>query len=227
MCRKETCMRVLLIEDDRMIGESVEEGLRAENYAVDRVRDGIGASLALANDVYDVVLLDLGLPKKSGLEVLRDYRKQGGLAPVLILTARDTTAERVLGLDIGADDYLIKPFDLDELFARIRAILRRNAGRLQPAITCRGLVLNPASHAATFEGVPLPLSAREFALLQALVDPPGQVISKAQLEEKLYGWSEEVESNTVEVYIHHLRKKLGTDFIKNVRGVGYIVLEQA
>ncbi|HTD07190.1 response regulator transcription factor [Undibacterium sp.] len=220
-------MRVLLIEDDRMIGESVEEGLRAENYAVDRVRDGIGASLALANDVYDVVLLDLGLPKKSGLEVLRDYRKQGGLAPVLILTARDTTAERVLGLDIGADDYLIKPFDLDELFARIRAILRRNAGRLQPAITCRGLVLNPASHAATFEGVPLPLSAREFALLQALVDPPGQVISKAQLEEKLYGWSEEVESNTVEVYIHHLRKKLGTDFIKNVRGVGYIVLEQA
>lgn len=220
-------MRVLLIEDDRMIGESVEEGLRAENYAVDRIRDGIGASLALANDVYDVVLLDLGLPKKNGLEVLKDYRRQGGVAPVLILTARDTPAERVLGLDFGADDYLIKPFNLDELFARIRAILRRNAGRPQPAIACRGLVLNPASHTAMLDGAPLQLSAREFAVLQALVDPPGQVISKSQLEEKLYGWTEEVESNTVEVYIHHLRKKLGVDFIKNVRGVGYIVLDRS
>ncbi|MFZ6644362.1 response regulator transcription factor [Undibacterium sp. TJN25] len=219
-------MRVLVIEDDRMIGESVEEGLKAENYAVDRVRDGEAASMALINDVYDVVLLDLGLPKKSGIEVLKDYRKLGGVAPVLILTARDTSAERILGLDVGADDYLIKPFNLDELFARMRAILRRTAGRPQPAITCRGLVINPASHAATMNGEALQLSAREFALLQALVDPPGQVISKAQLEEKLYGWKEEVESNTVEVYIHHLRKKLGVDFIKNVRGVGYIVLDQ-
>ncbi|WP_394781126.1 response regulator [Undibacterium sp.] len=219
-------MRVLLIEDDRMIGESVEEGLRAENYAVDRVRDGEAASMALINDVYDVVLLDLGLPKKNGIEVLKDYRKVGGVAPVLILTARDTSSERILGLDVGADDYLIKPFNLDELFARMRAILRRTAGRPQPAIVCRGLVINPASHAVSMNGEALQLSAREFALLQALVDPPGQVISKAQLEEKLYGWQEEVESNTVEVYIHHLRKKLGVDFIKNVRGVGYIVLDQ-
>ena len=218
-------MRVLIIEDDRMIGESVEEGLKAENYAVDRVRDGDSASLALSNDVYDVVLLDLGLPKKGGMDVLKDYRRQGGVAPVLILTARDTAAERISGLDLGADDYLIKPFNLDELFARMRAILRRTAGRQQPAIVCRGLVINPASHSATMHGEPLQLSAREFALLQALVDPPGQVISKAQLEEKLYGWQEEVESNTVEVYIHHLRKKLGVDFIKNVRGVGYIVLD--
>ena len=219
-------MRVLLIEDDRMIGESVEEGLRAEHYAVDWVRDGLSASMALSNDVYDVVLLDLGLPKKAGLEVLKDYRQQGGATPVLILTARDTTAERILGLDIGADDYLIKPFNLDELFARIRAILRRNAGRPQPTIYCRGVRLNPASHTTTLNGKPLQLSSREFALLQALMDPPGQVVSKSRLEEKLYGWMEEIESNTVEVYIHHLRKKLGVDFIKNVRGVGYIVLDQ-
>lgn len=218
-------MRVLLIEDDRMIGESVEESLRAEQYAVDRVRDGDSATLALMNDVYDVILLDLGLPKKSGLDVLRDYRKQGGKAPVLILTARDTTAERVLGLDVGADDYLVKPFDLDELLARIRAIVRRSSGRPQPAIMCKGLVLNPINHSATFNGCLLQLSAREFALLQALIDPPGQVVSKSRLEDTLYGWSEEIESNTVEVYIHHLRKKLGSDFIKNVRGVGYIVLD--
>lgn len=218
-------MRVLLIEDDRMIGESVEESLRAERYVVDRVRDGENASLALMNDVYDVILLDLGLPKKSGLDVLRDYRKQGGKAPVLILTARDTTAERVMGLDVGADDYLIKPFDLDELLARIRAIIRRSSGRPQPTITCKGLVLNPINHIATLHGCLLQLSAREFALLQALIDPPGQVVSKSRLEDTLYGWSEEIESNTVEVYIHHLRKKLGSDFIKNVRGVGYIVLD--
>ncbi len=220
-------MRILLIEDDRMIGESVEESLRAEQYAVDRVRDGISATLALQIDVYDVVLLDLGLPKKSGLDVLRDYRQQRGKTPVLILTARDAPAERVLGLDVGADDYLVKPFDLDELLARIRALIRRSTGRPQSAITCRGLVLNPIKHIASLHGTPLQLSAREFALLQALIDPPGQVVSKSRLEDTLYGWSEEIESNTVEVYIHHLRKKLGSDFIKNVRGVGYIVLDQA
>ena len=219
-------MRVLLIEDDRMIGESVEESLRAEQYAVDRVRDGLSASLALKNDVYDVVLLDLGLPKKAGLDVLRDYRQQAGKAPVLILTARDTPAERVLGLDAGADDYLVKPFDLNELLARMRALIRRSSGRPQSAINCRGLALNPISHTAHLHGTPLQLSAREFALLQALIDPPGQVVSKSRLEDALYGWSEEIESNTVEVYIHHLRKKLGSDFIKNVRGVGYIVLDQ-
>ena len=219
-------MRVLLIEDDRMIGESVEDSLRTEQYAVDRVRDGLSASLALKNDVYDVVLLDLGLPKKAGLDVLRDYRLQAGKAPVLILTARDTPAERVLGLDAGADDYLVKPFDLNELLARIRALIRRSSGRPESAISCRGLTLDPISHTAHLHGTPLQLSAREFALLQALIDPPGQVVSKSRLEDALYGWSEEIESNTVEVYVHHLRKKLGSDFIKNVRGVGYIVLDQ-
>ena len=216
-------MRILLVEDDAMIGESVQEGLHSENYAVDWVRDGRGAALALDNQVYDLVLLDLGLPKKQGLDVLADYRKRGGDAPVLILTARDATPDRVKGLDAGADDYLVKPFDLDELFARVRALLRRHAGRAQPDISHAGLTLDPASHEAMFQGQALALSAREFALLQALLDPPGRVLSLAQLEEKLYGWNEEIESNTVEVYIHRLRKKLGADFIRNVRGVGYKV----
>ncbi|MGH9933452.1 MAG: response regulator [Pyrinomonadaceae bacterium] len=214
-------MRLLLVEDDPMIGESIEEGLKGENYAVDWVRDGRSAELALGNQVYDLVLLDLGLPKKQGLEVLSAYRHRDGAAPVLIITARDATADRVQGLDSGADDYLVKPFDLDELFARVRALLRRRVGRAQPTISHRGLTLNPATHDATLKGKPLQLSAREFALLHALMDPPGHVVSKAQLEEKLYGWNEEVESNIVDVYIHHLRKKLGAEFIKNIRGVGY------
>lgn len=220
-------MRILLVEDDAMIGESVQEGLHGEHYAVDWVRDGRGAELALGNQVYDLVLLDLGLPKKQGLEVLADYRKRGGVAPVLILTARDATPDRVKGLDAGADDYLVKPFDLDELFARVRALLRRHAGRAQPGISHAGLTLDPASHEASFQGQLLTLSAREFALLQALLDPPGRVLSLAQLEEKLYGWNEEIESNAVEVYIHRLRKKLGADFIRNVRGVGYKVANSA
>lgn len=214
-------MRLLLVEDDPMIGESIEEGLRGENYAVDWVRDGRAAELALAGQAYDLVLLDLGLPRRQGMEVLSGYRRQGGGAPVLIITARDATPERVKALDAGADDYLVKPFDLDELFARIRALLRRRAGRASPEVMFRGLTLNPATHEAALNGVPLRLSAREFALLHALMDRPGEVVSRAKLEEKLYGWSEEVESNTVEVYIHLLRRKLGAGFIRNVRGVGY------
>jgi DNA-binding response OmpR family regulator len=216
-------MRLLLIEDDPMIGDSIAEGLRSERYAIDWVRDGHGAQLALADDVYDLVLLDLGLPKRSGLDVLRRYRQEGGAARVLIITARDSTAERVEGLDSGADDYLVKPFDLEELFARVRALLRRQSGRAQPDIVHRGVTLRLATHEAFLDGAPLPLSAREFALLAALLDPPGQVMSKARLEQKLYGWNEEVESNTVDVYVHRLRKKLGADFIRNVRGVGYLV----
>ncbi len=216
-------MRLLLVEDDPMIGESLEEGLRGERYAVDWVRDGRGAELALENDVYDLVLLDLGLPKKQGLEVLAEYRRRGGGAPVLIITARDAPPERVRGLDSGADDYLVKPFDLDELYARARALLRRGAGRTSPELSYGGVTLNPATHEALLEGRPLSLSAREFALLEALMDRPGEVVPRAALEEKLYGWNEEVESNTVEVHIHSLRKKLGAEFIKNVRGVGYKV----
>ena len=216
-------MRLLLVEDDPMIGESLEEGLRGERYAVDRARDGRSAELALEGASYDLVLLDLGLPRKQGLEVLAAYRKRGGEAPVLIITARDATRDRVAGLDAGADDYLVKPFDLDELYARVRALLRRGAGRTSPELTFGGVTLNPATHEATLEGRSLSLSAREFALLAALMDRPGEVVSRAALEEKLYGWNEEIESNAIEVHIHSLRKKLGAEFIKNVRGVGYKV----
>jgi len=223
----EKLMRLLLAEDDPMIGENLEEGLRAENYAVDWVRDGRGAELALAQQVYDVILLDLGLPQKQGFTLLQEYRQRGGDVPVLVITARDAPSDRVRGLDAGADDYLVKPFDFEELFARVRALLRRRVGRANPEIVFRELTLNPATHIACFRGQPLSLSAREFALLYALLDPPGCVMSRAQLMEKLYGWGEEVESNTIDVYVHQLRKKLGSDFIKTVRGVGFKLAQPA
>lgn len=216
-------MRLLLVEDDPMIGESARQGLRQDGFSVDWVRDGAAAETALRNEVYDLMLLDLGLPKKQGLEVLKSIRAKGNRIPVLIVTARDAIADRVKALDSGADDYIIKPFDLDELAARIRAVLRRQSGRAESVIEHGGVRLNPATHEASLHGKPLALSAREFALLQALLDRPGAVLSRDQLEEKLYGWDEEVESNTIEVYIHSLRKKLGAGFIKNVRGVGYMV----
>ncbi|MBI4292241.1 MAG: response regulator [Betaproteobacteria bacterium] len=219
-------MRLLLVEDDAMIGEGVRKGLRQEGFAVDWVQDGRAAELALDNEAYDLLLLDLGLPKKDGLEVLAGLRRKGNAIPVLILTARDAISERVKGLDAGADDYLIKPFDLDELAARVRALLRRKAGRADPIIQVGSLVINPATHEVSLDGQPIALSAREFALLRALAERPGVVLSRTQLEEKLYGWGEEVESNTVEVYVHSLRRKLGTDFIRNVRGVGYMVAKR-
>ena len=215
-------MRVLLVEDDGMIGESVRKGLRQDGFAVDWVEDGEAAESALAGHTYDLMVLDLGLPRKSGLEVLRALRRKGNDLPVLVATARDEVPSRIEGLDAGADDYLIKPFDLDELAARIRAILRRRAGRIDPVLRHRGVSLNPATREVTQEDQPVVLTAREMALLQAFMDRPGVVLSKAQLEEKLYGWGDEVESNTVEVYIHALRKKLGAQFIQNVRGVGYL-----
>ncbi|MHA4870923.1 response regulator transcription factor [Duganella sp. PWIR1] len=214
-------MRLLLIEDDPMIGESMEEVLRRENYAVDWVRDGDNALLALRQDIYDLVLLDLGLPSKPGIQVLERYRVLGGAAPVLIVTARDATSSRVEGLDSGADDYLVKPFEVDELLARVRALLRRGKAPTQALVRHRGLQVDMACHVASLNGEPLHLPAREFAVLRALLDVPGRVISKAQLEDKVYGWGEEIESNAIDVYIHHLRKKLGNDFIQNVRGVGY------
>jgi two-component system response regulator QseB len=216
-------MRLLLVEDDPMIGESVGQGLRQDGFTVDWARDGGAAGLALDNKVYDLLLLDLGLPKKEGLDVLKTMRRRGNKMPVLIITARDAVVERVKGLDSGADDYLVKPFALDELAARIRALLRRQSGRTDPVIKVGKVSLNPATHEVTSQGEPLALSAREFALLEVFLDRPGAVFSREQLEEKLYGWGEEVESNTVEVYIHALRKKLGQDFIKNIRGVGYMV----
>ncbi|MYM27988.1 response regulator [Duganella sp. CY15W] len=214
-------MRLLLIEDDPMIGESMEEVLRRENYAVDWVRDGDSGLLALRQDVYDLLLLDLGLPRKQGMQVLRQYRAQGGATPVLIVTARDATASRVEGLDGGGDDYLVKPFEVDELLARIRALLRRGKPQHQAVVNYCGLRVDLAAHVASLHGLPLHLPAREFAVLRALLDTPGSVVSKSQLEERIYGWGEEIESNTIDVYIHHLRKKLGSGFIQNIRGVGY------
>lgn len=216
-------MRLLLVEDDRMLGESVQRGLRREGHAVDWVQDGEAADGALAMEPYDVVLLDLALPRKGGLEVLRTLRRRGSKVPVLVLTARDALADRVAGLDAGADDYLVKPFDLEELAARVRALHRRSAGNAEPVIRVRELAVDPAAHEVTVRGVPVALSAREFSLLHALVAHPGRPLSRAALEESLYGWGEEVESNAVEVHVHSLRRKLGADWIKTLRGVGYMV----
>jgi len=216
-------MRLLLVEDDLMVGEAVRKGLHLDGFAVDWVQDGRAAEIAVEQEDYALMLLDLGLPKKNGLDVLKSVRAHGSRIPVLILTARDAVSDRVAGLDAGADDYLIKPFDLEELAARIRALLRRQSGRADPLIALGQLTLNPATHEVLLQGRQINLSAREFALLRALLDRPGAVLSRAQLEEKLYGWDDSIESNAVEVYIHALRKKLGSDFIKNVRGIGYMV----
>lgn len=206
-----------------MIGESLRQGLRQENYVVDWVRDGLAAEHALANETYALVVLDLGLPRKQGLEVLRGLRRRGANLPVVVVTARDAVEQRIEGLDAGADDYVIKPFDLDELAARLRAVLRRHAGRPETMITAGDLVMDPVNHKVTLKGVEIALSSREFSLLRALLEPPGAVLSRSQIEERLYGWGEEVESNSVEVHIHNLRRKLGSDTIRNVRGVGYFV----
>jgi len=216
-------MRLLLVEDDAMIGEAVRAGLRQEGFTVDWVRAAEAGDAALKAETYALLLLDLGLPRKSGLDWLGELRRRGERLPVLILTARDAVADRVSGLDSGADDYLVKPFDLDELSARVRALLRRQAGRAEPMLRHGELTLDPASHEATYKGEPITLSAREFALLAALLERPGAILSRAQLEQRLYGWGEEVESNAVEVHIHNLRKKLGAGFIRNVRGLGYSV----
>ncbi len=210
-----------------MIGESIEDGLRGENYAVDWVRDGQSAELAAIAVTYDLILLDLGLPGKSGMDLLRSLRLRGIDVPLLIVTARDGTPARVEGLDAGADDYLVKPFDLDELLARIRALLRRRVSRSRSVIVHGRLTLDLASHDVTFDGAPVRLPAREFAVLRALLDEPGRVVSKSQLEEKLYGWNCEIESNAIDVYVHHLRKKFGPSFIQNVRGVGYKIAPAA
>jgi two-component system OmpR family response regulator/two-component system response regulator QseB len=225
-------MRLLLVEDDRMIGESLRGALRQDGHAVDWVRDVAAAQATLASERFDLVLLDLGLPLRgggaaalpeAGLDVLRALRARHEATPVIVLTARDGPGDKVAGLDAGADDYLVKPFDLDELAARMRAVQRRHAGRAQPALAVGAVTLDPATHQVMRGGVPVALSAREFAVLEALMQRPGALLSRAQIEDRLYGWGEEIESNAVSVYVHQLRRKLGADFIGNVRGVGYFV----
>ncbi len=216
-------MRLLLVEDDTMIGEVLLQVLRGQHYAVDWVRDGVMANEALKSEHYDLVLLDLGLPKRDGLEVLRLLRANRNTVPVLVATARDGVAERIAGLDAGADDYVLKPYDIDELLARLRALLRRSAGRGEPVFEHKGVSLNPATREALVDGQPVMLSAREWAVLEPLLARPGAVLSRTQLEEKLYGWKDDISSNAVEVYIHNLRKKLGNELIQTVRGLGYVV----
>lgn len=220
-------MRILVVEDDEMLASGLANGLRLGGFSVDCLPDGESVELALDTGAYGLMLLDLGLPKIDGLDLLKTLRKHGNAIPTLILTARDAISDRVAGLNSGADDYLVKPFDLDELIARIGALSRRIAGRADPEIVIGDLILNPVTRAVTCKGEPIELSAREFKLLYALMEKPGAVLSKAALEECIYGWGEEVGSNTVEVFIHHLRKKLGSDVIGNIRGIGYRVLAPA
>ena len=216
-------MRILLVEDDDLIGDAIKNGLEQDKYTADWVKDGNSAILALKNETFDLVVLDIGLPQRSGLEVLKEVRGSGNVTPVLVLTARDTVSDRIAGLDSGADDYLAKPFDMDELVARIRALLRRSRGRANPILTHGDISLDPAAHKVTRADEVVELSGREFAILQVLLEFSGKVMSRSRLEEELYGWSSDVESNTVEVYIHHLRKKLGSDLIRTIRGVGYMI----
>lgn len=214
-------MRLLLVEDDSMIGAAAQQGLRQDGYAVDWIRDGVQAEAAIAATDYDLVLLDLGLPRRDGLSVLRSVRARKRALPVIIITARDAVSDRIAGLDAGADDYLVKPFDLDELAARIRAVARRHAGRAQALVRVGHLTIDTSTREVTWKGRAVALSAREFAVLETLADRPGSILSRSQLEDRLYGWEEEIGSNAVEVHIHSLRRKLDTALIRNVRGMGY------
>ncbi len=216
-------MRVLLVEDDAQLGDGLKAALKQEGYAVDWATDGEEGDLALRTEPYDIVVLDLGLPHKTGLEVLEELRKRGSDVPVLILTAQDTSKDRVLGLDLGADDYMTKPFNIDELCARIRSILRRAHGRAAPLLTHGDVEMDVAGRTVTLAGQTVEISAKEFAVLHQLLENQGRVMSKGRLEESMYDWESELESNAVEVYVHHLRKKLGKDLIRTIRGVGYVI----
>ena len=216
-------MKILLVEDDRLLGDGIRAGLQQAGFAVDWAQDGRAAELALSGEAYDAVVLDLGLPRLSGMEVLARTRAVRNPVPVLILTARDTVPDRIAGLDAGADDYLVKPFDLGELQARLRALIRRGQRQAEPLLAHGALRLDPAGRSVSWEGKPVELSAREYAVLHTLLLNAGRVLSKAQLEEKLYGWGEEIESNAVEVFVHHLRRKLSPELIRTVRGVGYLI----
>lgn len=216
-------MRMLLVEDDEQLGRALQAALKQEHYTVDWLTDGENADQAIRNEEFDAVLLDINLPRRSGFEILTNMRRRRIETPVMIFTARDAVEDRVKGLDIGADDYLPKPFELDELLARLRALIRRSSGRADPIITHGPLMLNPVSHEITLNGDALNISPREFTLLQKLLENIGRVLSREQLAQSLYGWSKDIDSNTVEVHIHNLRKKLGGDIIRTVRGVGYMI----
>jgi two-component system, OmpR family, response regulator len=220
-------MRVLLVEDDRMIGEAVEQALKDANYAVDWVQDGLTAINTIEQQSYDLVLLDLGLPRKNGFEVLQTIRAHGHSVSLLIITARDETQDRIHGLDLGADDYVVKPFEMGELLARMRAVSRRKGGTAGPILTNGLITLDPVTHEATANGNSTTLTGREFTILQALLLRPGAILSRSELEDRIYGWNEEIESNVVEFMISALRKKLGSkDLIKNIRGVGWMVAKE-
>lgn len=216
-------MRILLVEDDVMIGEGVQTMLRAEGYIVDLASDGRLADAALSTEHFDLVLLDLGLPGLDGIEVLQRLRARGKKIPVIIMTARDAVEDKIKGLDAGADDYIVKPFDVDELAARIRSAMRRSAGYAEPDITILDVHIQPTTRQITRGGQPVQLSAREYAIVEALMLRPGAILSRAQLEERMYGWGDEIGSNAVEVHVHGIRRKLGEEFIQNVRGVGYFI----
>ncbi len=216
-------MRVLLVEDDALLGDGIQAGLRQRGFVVDWVRDGVAADLALDGGDFAAVVLDIGLPRRSGLEVLARLRARGKAVPVLILTARDNVDDRIAGLDAGADDYLVKPFDLGELAARLRALARRSAGNASAALTVGALALDPAAREVRWRGAPCVLAPKEFALLEAFMLNAGRVLTREQLEEKLYGWGEETGSNAVEVHVHHLRKKIAPSVVQTIRGVGYVL----
>jgi DNA-binding response OmpR family regulator len=216
-------MRLLLVEDDIALGEGVRAGLRAEGYTVDWLQDGVSAVHAVLSETFDLMVLDLGLPRLSGIQVLQQIRQGGFVLPVLILTARDDTEDRIAGLDAGADDYLVKPFDLNELKARLRALLRRSTGRAQVVVEHAGVSLDPATQQVRYQGAAVVLTPKEYVLLHELLAQPGKVFTRERLTQLLYGWDEEAESNTLEVHIHHLRKKLFSELIRTVRGIGYLV----
>jgi len=216
-------MRILLLEDDTLLGDGIRAGLVQADFAVDWVQDGILGETALRTETYAAVVLDLGLPRLSGLDLLRGIRTRGDATPVLILTARDAVVDRVKGLDSGADDYLIKPFDLDELAARLRALIRRVQGSAAPLLRLHGVLLDPAQHRVEYHGEPVELTARQFTLLHELLLNAGRVLSREQLEQRVYPWGEELESNAIEVHVHHLRRKLAPELVRTVRGVGYLI----
>lgn len=216
-------MRILLVEDDAILGDGIAAGLKDEGLNVDWFRDGESAESVIRTETYDLVILDLNLPGKSGLDILKAMRSRDNSVPVLVLTARDTVQDRITGLDSGADDYMIKPFDLDELSARIRALIRRSHGRSSPVLQHNNLTLDPASHQVTLDNKPVTLTHREFVILHQLLEHTGLVLTRQRLEETLYSWDNNVMSNTVEVHIHHLRKKFGQTLIRTIRGVGYII----